>query len=133
MTKTSKDQAGSSVNLTSNVKSWMSGNNYNDLKDYLTPLTRHVPRVFELVDQLIKDKLPESTFPVLPTSIPAMERPKEIVVFILNGATYEEARFINYLNGIRPNVKIVLGSNFIHNNRRYHKVRVMIFSFPFPV
>lgn len=39
-------------------------------------------------------------------------------MFILNGATYEEARFINYLNESHQNVKIVLGSNFIHNNRR---------------
>ena len=42
----------------------------------------------------------------------------EIIVFILNGTTYEEARFINYLNEIHQNYKIVLCSNFIHNNRR---------------
>ena len=113
MTKTSKDQ----VSLSSSVKSWISGSNFPELKGYLTSLTRHVPRVFEIVDQLIKDKLPESLFPTLSSSV-ERTKPKEIVLFILNGATYEEARFINYLNGINPTTKIVLGSNFIHNNRR---------------
>jgi vacuolar protein sorting-associated protein 45 len=46
-------------------------------------------------------------------------RPREIVIFMLNGATYEESRFVSYLNEQNPDVNIVLGSNFIHNNRRY--------------
>lgn len=54
-----------------------------------------------------------------PNSINFSCRPKEIVIFLLNGASYEEARFINYLNEIHPTVKIVLGSNFIHNNRSF--------------
>jgi vacuolar protein sorting-associated protein 45 len=41
------------------------------------------------------------------------------VVFILDGATYEEARFVNYMNEIYPSVKVVLGSNFVHNSRSY--------------
>lgn len=68
LTKTSKDQAGSTGNLM-NVKTWIGGNNFPELKVYLTPLTRHIPRVFELVDQVIKDKLSETSFPVLPDSI----------------------------------------------------------------
>lgn len=40
-------------------------------------------------------------------------------MFVLGGTTYEEARFVSHLNQIYPSVRVLLGSNFIHNNRRY--------------
>lgn len=46
-------------------KSWISGSTYPDLKGMLTPLTRHIPKLFETVDQLIRDKLSESMYPYL--------------------------------------------------------------------
>ena len=78
LTKTSKDQTNfppsSANNITASVKSWISGNSFPELKDRLTPLTKHIPRVFELVDQLIRDKLSETNFPCLTDSIPLVEK-----------------------------------------------------------
>ena len=48
-----------------------------------------------------------------------LSRPREIHVFVCNGATYEEARFVDYLNRLYPSCRIVLGTNFVHNSRRY--------------
>jgi hypothetical protein len=47
------------------MKSWISGNNFPELKDYMTPLTRHVPKLYEVIDLLIRDKLSENQFPYL--------------------------------------------------------------------
>jgi vacuolar protein sorting-associated protein 45 len=43
---------------------------------------------------------------------------KDIIVFIIGGVTYEEARFIADLNG-KGKLKVVLGGTFIHNSQRY--------------
>lgn len=52
------------------MKSWINGSTFPELKEHLTPLTSHVPRVFELADQLIRDKLSEQQFPYLGASHP---------------------------------------------------------------
>lgn len=69
LTKTSKDQASTSSSaITASVKSWIAGSSSPELKNHLTPLTRHIPRLFDLVDQLMKEKLSESQFPFLSSS-----------------------------------------------------------------
>ena len=45
-------------------------------------------------------------------------RPQEIVVFMVGGATYEEAYAVYNLNKTLPGVKIVLGGTTIHNCKR---------------
>ena len=56
------------------MKSWISGNNFPELKDYLSPLIRHIPKLFEILDSLIRDKLSESQYPYLPDSQVLSER-----------------------------------------------------------
>lgn len=46
-------------------------------------------------------------------------RPQDIIVFIIGGATFEEARYIAQLNAATPGVRIVLGGTTIHNSTRY--------------
>ena len=46
-------------------------------------------------------------------------RPQEIIVFMVGGATYEEAFAVYNLNKTLPGVKIVLGGTTIHNCKRY--------------
>lgn len=45
-------------------------------------------------------------------------RPQDIIVFIIGGATYEEALAIYNLNRTVPGVRIVLGGTTIHNTKR---------------
>lgn len=45
-------------------------------------------------------------------------RPQDIIVFIIGGATYEEALTVYNLNRTNPGVRIVLGGTTIHNTRR---------------
>ena len=45
-------------------------------------------------------------------------RIQDIIIFIIGGATYEEARFVADLNK-KGQWKIVLGGTSIHNSQRY--------------
>ena len=45
-------------------------------------------------------------------------RPQDIIVFIIGGATYEEALTVYNLNRTNPGVRIVLGGTTIHNTKR---------------
>lgn len=45
-------------------------------------------------------------------------RPQDIIVFIIGGATYEEALTVYNLNRSTAGVRIVLGGTTIHNTRR---------------
>ncbi|KAI6073028.1 Vacuolar protein sorting-associated protein 45 [Aix galericulata] len=42
----------------------------------------------------------------------------DIIVFIIGGATYEEALAVYNLNRTNPGVRIVLGGTTIHNTKR---------------
>ena len=46
------------------------------------------------------------------------KRPQEIIVFMIGGATYEEAFAVYNLNKSLPGVKIVLGATTMHNCKR---------------
>jgi len=48
----------------------------------------------------------------------SFSRPQEIIVFMVGGATYEEAFAVYNLNKTLPGVKIVLGGTTIHNCKR---------------
>ncbi|NXI44583.1 VPS45 protein, partial [Galbula dea] len=87
------------------------------LKGVENVYTQHQPLLQETLDQLIKGKLKESQYPYLgPNSL--RDRPQDIIVFILGGATYEEALSVYNLNRSNPGVRLVLGGTTIHNTRR---------------
>lgn len=77
---------------------------------------QHVCLLKTILDDLIAGKLNPSNFPYCGT-IPLIERPKEIIVFIIGGATYEESLAVYNLNkeNLDSNLQIVLGSTCVHN------------------
>ncbi|NXG03477.1 VPS45 protein, partial [Sakesphorus luctuosus] len=87
------------------------------LKGIENVYTQHQPLLQETLDQLIKGKLKDSQYPYLgPNTL--RDRPQDIVVFLIGGATYEEALTVYNLNRSNPGVRIVLGGTTIHNTRR---------------
>jgi hypothetical protein len=73
--KSGKDQvsmAGSNPSgLSATVRSWIgSGNAHPQLREKTTPLTQHVPKIFEVLDSLVRDRLSDAHFPYLVDSPP---------------------------------------------------------------
>ncbi|XP_044305169.1 vacuolar protein sorting-associated protein 45 [Varanus komodoensis] len=88
------------------------------LKGVENVYTQHQPLLHETLDLLVKGKLKDSQYPYLGPSI-LRDRPQDIIVFIIGGATYEEALTVYNLNRTTPGVRIVLGGTIIHNTRSF--------------
>ncbi|TNM92675.1 hypothetical protein fugu_018077 [Takifugu bimaculatus] len=80
--------------------------------------TQHQPLLNDTLDQLIKGRLKDSQFPYLGASS-LRDRPQDIIVFIIGGATFEEALSVYNLNRSSPGVRIVLGGSSIHNTNSF--------------
>ncbi|CAF0774192.1 unnamed protein product [Brachionus calyciflorus] len=80
--------------------------------------TQHTPLVKDLVEQLIKGRLKETSFPFLGNTI--KDRPQEIIVFMVGGITYEETLAIHNINkAYAGNIKVILGGTFLHNLKSF--------------
>ena len=71
----------------------------------------------QTLDAMIKGKLKDALFPFVDGF--SRERPQEIIVFIVGGTTYAEARAVATLNSTIPGVRIVLGGTTIHNSKTF--------------
>ncbi|SJX66003.1 probable vacuolar protein sorting protein VpsB [Sporisorium reilianum f. sp. reilianum] len=112
------------------------------LKGVENVYTQHTPHLVQTVDNLMRGRLRDTSYPFAsqgqgaPPSN-AAERPQDVILFIIGGATYEEARSIALLNaqhqrGAQPGVqqaavggvagtgtRFLLGGSSIHNSRSY--------------
>uniref|UniRef100_A0A8C7ZC65 Vacuolar protein sorting-associated protein 45 n=1 Tax=Oryzias sinensis TaxID=183150 RepID=A0A8C7ZC65_9TELE len=91
---------------------------FKGLKGVENVYTQHQPLLHDTLDQLIKGRLKDSQFPYLGASS-LRDRPQDIMVFIIGGATYEEALTVYNLNRNTPGVRIVLGGSTIQNTKSF--------------
>ncbi|PWZ01629.1 putative vacuolar protein sorting protein VpsB [Testicularia cyperi] len=117
------------------------------LKGVENVYTQHSPHLVQTVDSLIRGRLRESSYPFVgPHSAPgpnsAPERPQDVILFIIGGATYEEARTVAVLNARHQRgnqaghqqaassnaamggtagtgMRFLLGGTTVHNSRSY--------------
>lgn len=78
---------------------------------------QHEPRIVSILHKLLKGKLGSSYSNVgnYPDKLP----PREVVVFIIGGVCYEEARFIDELNKTIDDVRIVIGGTHTINSKGF--------------
>ncbi|GIY20911.1 vacuolar protein sorting-associated protein 45 [Caerostris darwini] len=79
--------------------------------------TQHTPLLKEILEDIIKGKLKETSYPYL-SGTQLRERPQDIIVFYIGGATYEESLTVHQLNRQSLGVRILLGGTTIHNFTR---------------
>jgi hypothetical protein len=71
------------------------------------------------LQNLIKGKLKELQYPFLEGSSHIREKPQDIIIFMVGGATYEEAKMVAQVNASSPGVRVVLGGTTIHNSTSF--------------
>ncbi|KAG9480801.1 vacuolar protein sorting-associated protein 45 [Eleutherodactylus coqui] len=91
---------------------------FKGLKGVENVYTQHQPFLLDTLDQLIKGKLKDNLYPYVGPST-LRDRPQDIIVFMVGGATYEEAQTVYNLNRTTPGVRIVLGGTTIHNTKSF--------------
>ncbi|WVN85192.1 uncharacterized protein L203_100337 [Cryptococcus depauperatus CBS 7841] len=102
--------------------------------------TQHNPHLAQTLELLLKGRLKEASYPFLEKDeFARSQRPQDIIVFMLGGSTYEEARTVALLNqklasdstGAPGGTRILLGGSTIHNSTSFlHMVESLGEHFP---
>ncbi|RPA86129.1 Sec1-like protein [Ascobolus immersus RN42] len=90
---------------------------FKGLKGVENVYTQHSPRLEQTLSNLVKGRLRETTHPFIDGS--TKDKPQDIIVFIIGGATYEEAKLIAQINASTPGVRVVLGGTSILNSSAF--------------
>jgi vacuolar protein sorting-associated protein 45 len=88
--------------------------------------TQHQPLLQNVLNALLSGKLKDSVYPSVSSSMNASTastngRPSEIIIFMVGGATYEEAMKVAEFNVANPSLKVILGGSCIHNSTSFLK------------
>ncbi|XDG01201.1 hypothetical protein ABKA04_000816 [Annulohypoxylon sp. FPYF3050] len=85
------------------------------LKGVENVYTQHSPHLETTLQNLIKGRLREQQYPFVEGGGTTRDKPQDIVVFVIGGATYEEAKTIAGINASSPGIRVVLGGTSVHN------------------
>lgn len=89
------------------------------LKGVENVYTQHSPRLEVTLQNLIKGRLRDQQYPFLEGAGSTRDKPQDILVFMIGGATYEEAKLVATLNASSPGIRVVLGATCIHNSSTF--------------
>ncbi|CAF9906317.1 vacuolar protein sorting-associated protein 45 [Imshaugia aleurites] len=92
---------------------------FKGLKGVENVYTQHSPRLEATLQNLIKARLKEQQYPFVEGGATTRDKPQDIIVFIVGGATYEEAKMVAQVNASSPGVRVVLGATSIHNSTTF--------------
>jgi vacuolar protein sorting-associated protein 45 len=92
---------------------------FKGLKGVENVYTQHSPVLEGTLQSLIKGRLKEQQYPFVEGGGSTRDKPQDIIIFIIGGATYEEAKTIASINAISPGVRVVLGATTIHNSATF--------------
>ena len=89
------------------------------LKGVENVYTQHSPRLEVTVQNLIKGRLKEQQYPFIEGGGTTRDKPQDIVIFIIGGATYEEAKMVAQVNASSPGIRVVLGGTSMQNSTTF--------------
>ncbi|KDQ25565.1 hypothetical protein PLEOSDRAFT_1057855 [Pleurotus ostreatus PC15] len=104
---------------------------------------QHSPHLSQTIENLLKGRLKETTHPFLESPGPnaSLQRPQDVIVFMIGGTTFTEARAISLMNNESTGgaaagstayaTRILLGGTCVHNSSSYvEMIRSAATSFP---
>ncbi|KAG9127051.1 vacuolar protein sorting-associated protein 45 [Ceratobasidium sp. 392] len=112
-------------NIFSRGKSALKG-----LKGVENVYTQHSPHLSETLENLLRGRLKEQSYPFIEgqvTTNAGLQRPQDVIVFMIGGTTYEEARAVSLMNqdpalvgsSAAGATRILLGGTCIHNSSSF--------------
>ncbi|ODM20430.1 hypothetical protein SI65_03483 [Aspergillus cristatus] len=106
---------------------------FKGLKGVENVYTQHSPRLEVTLQNLIKGRLKEMQYPFLEGSGHIRDKPQDIIIFMVGGVTYEEAKMVAQVNASSPGVRVVLAGTTIHNSTTFlEEVDDAVSSWPDP-
>ncbi|KAL2351824.1 vacuolar protein sorting-associated protein 45 [Cryomyces antarcticus] len=86
------------------------------LKGVENVYTQHSPRLETTLQDLIKGRLREQQYPFVDGGGTTRDKPQDVIIFMIGGATYEESKMVAQVNASSPGVRVVLGGTTVHNS-----------------
>ncbi|UZJ52979.1 hypothetical protein CBS101457_002299 [Exobasidium rhododendri] len=116
-----QDDLFANENFFSRGKSALKG-----LKGVDNVYTQHSPHLLETIENLMKGRLKDTSHPYAGGSQapPPMQKPRDVILFMIGGATYEEGRAVALANlqdtsGPGQGAHFLLGGTTIHNSKSF--------------
>ena len=104
---------------------------FKGLKGVENVYTQHSPRLETILQNLIKGRLKELQYPFLEGGGHTRDKPQDIIIFMVGGTTYEEAKCVAQVNASVAGVRVVLGGTSVHNSTTFlEEVRDAVGSWP---
>ncbi|KAI9826823.1 MAG: vacuolar protein sorting-associated protein 45 [Thelocarpon impressellum] len=92
---------------------------FKGLKGVENVYTQHSPRLELTLQNLIKGRLRDQQYPFVEGGGTTRDKPQDIVIFMVGGVTYEEAKMVAQVNASSPGVRAVLGGTSVHNSTSF--------------
>ncbi|KAE9374471.1 Sec1-like protein [Stipitochalara longipes BDJ] len=92
---------------------------FKGLKGVENVYTQHSPRLELTLQNLIKGRLREQQYPFVEGGGSTRDKPQDIILFIVGGVTFEEAKTVSQINASSPGIRIVLGGTTVHNSTTF--------------
>jgi vacuolar protein sorting-associated protein 45 len=81
--------------------------------------TQHSPLLETTLQDLIKGRLNTGTHPFMEGGGQTRDKPQDIIVFMVGGTTYEEAKMVAQVNASSPGVRVVLGGTGVLSSTEF--------------
>ena len=92
---------------------------FKTLKGVENVYTQHSPRLEMTLQNLLKGRLKEQQYPFVEGGGTTRDKTQDVIIFVVGGATYEEAKMVATVNANVPGVRIVLGGTTVHNSSTF--------------
>lgn len=89
------------------------------LKGVENVYTQHSPRLEATLQDLIKGRLNQQGYPFVEGGGSTKDKPQDIIIFMVGGTTYEEAKMVAQVNASSPGVRVALGGTTVHNSTSF--------------
>ena len=72
-----------------------------------------------ILDNILKGRLKEADYPHVGEVFPKDGKSHHVILFLVGGVTYEEARFVANANQSRQGLRVILGGTTITNSQAF--------------
>lgn len=90
------------------------------LKGVENVYTQHQPLLSQTMESIVKGRLRDVDYPYVGNHF-QQSRPQDVIIFIVGGTTYEEARSVSLQNSTNSGIRFILGGSTILNSKRFLK------------
>ena len=104
------------------------------LKGVENVYTQHSPLLLSTLESLVKGRLSQQRYPFLDgqnIGSASREKPQDVIVFMVGGSTFEEAKTVAQINASMPGVRVVLGgTSILRSESFWEQVRGCVEGWP---